>query len=84
MNRRNRRNRGQGMTEYILVVGLIAIATIGIVTLFGDNVRRLFAMSADALAGNGSVTQASTANAVANLSLNRKTLRDFAEHNSGY
>jgi Flp pilus assembly pilin Flp len=72
------------MTEYILIVGLIAIATIGIITLFGDNVRRLFAMSADALAGNGSVMQANTANAVANMSLNRKTLRDFAESHVPY
>lgn len=81
---RNRRNRGQGMTEYILIVGLIAIATIGIVSLFGDNVRRLFAMSADSLAGNADVAQANTANAVANAKLNRKTLRDFAQYNAPY
>ena len=61
--RRNAR-RGQGMTEYIIIVALIAIAAIGIITLFGDNIRRLFAMSADSLAGNDSVAQANSATAV--------------------
>ena len=36
--------RGQGMSEYIIMVGLIAIAAIGIYTIFGDQVRS--AMSA--------------------------------------
>ena len=50
-----RKNRGQGMTEYIIIVALIAIAAIGVITLFGDNVRQLFASSAEALAGNDTV-----------------------------
>jgi Flp pilus assembly pilin Flp len=36
---------GQGLTEYIIVVALIAIVTIGVITLFGDSVRQLFGMS---------------------------------------
>jgi len=40
------------MTEYIIIVALIAIAAIGVVALFGDNIRALFGASADALAGN--------------------------------
>lgn len=79
MNRRTR--RGQGLTEYILLVSLVSIATIGIVTLFGDNVRRLFAMSADSLAGESHVAMANDPTAVQNLSLNRKTLKQFAAHN---
>lgn len=39
------RTRGQGMTEYIIIVALIAIAAIGVVTLFGDNIRSLFSSS---------------------------------------
>lgn len=42
---------GQGMTEYIIIVALIAIAAIGVITIFGDNVRALFSASANALAG---------------------------------
>jgi len=52
MLRKLRGRRGQGMTEYIIIVALIAIAAIGVVGLFGDNIRDLFATSANALAGN--------------------------------
>ena len=46
-----RNQQGQGMTEYIIIVALIAIAAIGVVTLFGDNIRKMFGASVDALAG---------------------------------
>ena len=58
MNRMNsliRNESGQGMTEYIIIVALIAIAAIGVITLFGDNIKALFGMSADALAGDTTV-----------------------------
>ena len=47
-----RSRRGQGMTEYIIIVALIAIAAIGIVSLFGDNIRALFGTSTNTLAGD--------------------------------
>lgn len=34
-----RRQRGQGMTEYIIITALIAIAAIAAVTYFGSTVR---------------------------------------------
>ncbi|NDB26204.1 MAG: pilus assembly protein, partial [Gammaproteobacteria bacterium] len=34
-----RKAAGQGMTEYIIVVALIAVAAIGVYTAFGDVVR---------------------------------------------
>jgi len=43
------------MTENIITVALVAIATIAVVTLFGNNLRALFGMSGDALAGNDNV-----------------------------
>jgi len=46
-----RRRKAQGMTEYIIIVALIAIAAIGVVTLFGNNLRRIFGTANDALAG---------------------------------
>lgn len=48
---RRKKSRGQGMTEYIIIVSLVAVAAIGIITLFGDNIRALFGQSARALAG---------------------------------
>lgn len=79
--RRNAR-RGQGMTEYIIIVALIAIAAIGIITLFGDNIRRLFAMSADSLAGNEDVKQANKPTAVGNTALTNKKMVNFGENNA--
>lgn len=47
------RQAGQGMTEYIIVVALIAIAAIGVYTAFGKTVRGQMAVTAQALGGNG-------------------------------
>ena len=48
---------GQGMTEYIIIVALIAIAAIGVITLFGEQIRELFGKSAEALSGKTTVTR---------------------------
>ena len=75
-------NRGQGMTEYIIIVALIAIAAIGVITLFGDNIKALFGMSADALAGQQNVesrTKTSKRGA-----MEHKTMSTFGKENSGY
>ena len=73
------KRRGQGMTEYIIIVALIAIAAIGVITLFGDNVRKLFGASASALAGNDSVTPDTQETTDA---LHNKNIKNFAEQNS--
>ena len=41
----NKRESGQGVAEYIIIVALIAIAAIGIVALFGEQIRSMFAAS---------------------------------------
>ena len=74
-----RKARGQGMTEYIIIVALIAIAAIGVITLFGDNIRKLFGASAAALAGNSQVTNDG---AESNKNLNQKTMKTFGENNA--
>ena len=75
------KRRGQGMTEYIIIVALIAIAAIGVVTLFGDNIRKLFGMSADAIAGNDNVSmRAQSSNNV----LEAKQVKNFALNNAPY
>jgi len=72
-----RDEKGQGLTEYIVIVALVAVAAIGVVTLYGDNVRKIFGTAVDALAGKsvndtGAKEKGSTAS--------ERTLRDFAEH----
>lgn len=45
---------GQGMTEYIIIVALIAIAAIGVYSAFGDVVRGQTSVAASTLAGQNS------------------------------
>jgi hypothetical protein len=36
--------RGQGLTEYVIVAAVVAIAAIGIATLYGGSVRTLLGL----------------------------------------
>lgn len=72
--------RGQGMVEYIIIVALIAIAAIGIITLFGDNIRKLFGASAQALAGESSVVN--PADNAEHQELRQKTMSNFGMNNA--
>lgn len=59
-----RRVRGQGMTEYIIIVALIAVAAIGVYNLFGATVRQQTAGMAAALGGAGAEAKETTKKAV--------------------
>jgi pilus assembly protein Flp/PilA len=87
MNRMNamiRSEQGQGMTEYIIIVALIAIAAIGVITVFGQNIRALFAVSANALGGNTSQQTTAAGGAGANFAAAKKrTLGNFNATNDG-
>jgi len=43
--------RGQGMTEYIIIVALIAVAAIGVYSYFGTTVRNQTSAIANEVAG---------------------------------
>lgn len=43
--------KGQGMTEYIIIVALIAIAAIGIYALFGEQIRSVVSSIGGQLSG---------------------------------
>jgi Flp pilus assembly pilin Flp len=60
---RPRIQAGQGMTEYIIIVALIAVAAIGVYTAFGKTVRGQMAVTAQSLAGKSASTARSVANA---------------------
>ena len=56
------RQCGQGMTEYIIIVALVAVGAIGVYNLFGRTVRDQTSAIACGLAGNqGCSTAGSTA-----------------------
>ncbi len=81
MFKRLSNDKGQGMTEYIIIVALIAIAAIGIVTIFGKNIRELFGASSAALGGNTNATHQGDRNANSAAKTGRaKTLRDFGKN----
>jgi Flp pilus assembly pilin Flp len=46
------RRRGQSTTEYILIVVLVAVLSIGIITVFGNQIRDLFRVSTEQLGGD--------------------------------
>jgi Flp pilus assembly pilin Flp len=78
-----RRAAGQGMTEYLIIVALIAVAAIGVYTAFGDIVRGQTSAAASALAGaasggaRGAVNQAQQRSNSEGQA--QKTLRDFEQ-----
>ncbi len=55
------RRRGQNLTEYALITFLVAVGTIGVVGLFGDNLRQLFGTNSEALAGASTAQNGGTA-----------------------
>lgn len=73
--------RGQGMTEYIIIVAMIAIAAIAVYQYFGQTVRNQTAAIAQELAGNNGTTakgNAQTASGQAETVGNTKnTLDDY-------
>jgi Flp pilus assembly pilin Flp len=71
------RQFGQGMTEYIIIVALIAVAAIAIYGLFGDTIRGQMGIMTEELAGqtgSASLTDPETTEATAT-----RGLSDFSE-----
>ncbi|MCB0418474.1 MAG: hypothetical protein H6617_09935 [Bdellovibrionaceae bacterium] len=46
-----KRNRGQGLVEYLILVCLLAVATIAVVSVVGQNIRARYANISAALQG---------------------------------
>ena len=66
---------GQGMSEYLIIVALVAVAAIGVVTVFGRDIRELFSGTTSSLAGNQATNTAVKANVKAN-----KNLKTFGKY----
>lgn len=63
INLKKRKIKGQGMTEYIIIVALIAVAAIGVYRLFGNTLRSQMAGMAQELSGqSGSTAQGKAKN----------------------
>ena len=68
---------GQGLTEYIIVVALVAVAGIGIVNIFGNQLRNQFHTIVKAMAGSTTGTVQSLADK-AGAEANQKNLSTYA------
>ena len=62
---RSRRQRGQGMTEYIIIVALIAVAAIATYRFFGKTVRSQTAGIAQEVSGQSATTSINNAKTAA-------------------
>jgi type IV pilus assembly protein PilA len=78
------RERGQGMTEYIIIVALIAVAAIGVYQAFGKVVRGQTAVASSALSGSATTAGRKAANdgstESGNEAAKKKTMKDFDEN----
>lgn len=79
------KHRGQGMSEYLIIVALIAVAAIGVVGFMGDTVsNQMASMAMEISGGDGSAatkkanTQAKAAASTANTD---KKMSNFASAN---
>ena len=80
MKNRQESQRGQGMTEYVIVVALVAVAAIAVYQLFGRVVRSQTAAMAMELAGEDGSEQSRAAQAAAESAAAQtaaKTLKSF-------
>lgn len=77
--------RGQGMTEYIIIVALIAVAAIGSFRYFGQTARQQAAAAAQEVAGkdgSAQTTAAQTAAGQATTQANtNKSMGNFTGNN---
>jgi len=70
---------GQGMTEYIIIVALIAIAAIAVYSIFGDVVREQVGGMAQELSGTDSTQDAAAAAATADQAAAAAGLGDYTD-----
>jgi pilus assembly protein Flp/PilA len=79
-----RSEEGQGMTEYIIMVALIAIAAIAVITFFGQNLRALIGAAGNALGGEESNANVSAAGGGrSGVAVQRKGIKNMGSNSSG-
>jgi len=53
---RSKSSKGQSTAEYILIVVLVAVLSIGIITVFGNQIRDLFRVATERMGGETDAT----------------------------
>lgn len=70
------RQRGQGMSEYIIITALVAVAGIGLFAAFGDVLQNQMAGMSREMAGQSAAQDISDAQASATTAQNRAAQAD--------
>lgn len=83
VRRLQQRQRGQGMTEYIIIVALIAVAAIGVYSLFGETIRHQVAGLAGEVAGKGGSAEITKAGTAAEGAAKAATAKGMSSYGSG-
>jgi Flp pilus assembly pilin Flp len=81
-----KRQAGQGMTEYIIIVALVAVAAIAVYQYLGQVLRAQTAAVAKELAGEDGTQQSRAAQSAAESAAAQaaaKSLKDFTGHAAG-
>lgn len=73
-----RSKKGQGMSEYLIILALVAIATIGAVIFFADNVREQISNLAEEITGTDATVDFDPAGRQAEATATRD-LSDFVD-----
>ncbi len=80
------RQGGQGMTEYIVIVAMVAVAAIAVYQYFGQTVRNQTAAIAQELAGEDGVDERTAAKTAADNGATaadtKNTLEDYVSQKS--
>ncbi|MFL6708588.1 MAG: Flp family type IVb pilin [Massilia sp.] len=74
---------GQGMMEYVIIVALIAVAAIGVYSMFGKTIRNQTAGLSKEVAGVDASTQISNAGTAADSAATRgNTTKGMGQYNN--
>jgi len=80
------KQRGQGMTEYIIIVALIAVAAIAVYQFFGQTIRSQMSGIAEEVSGKSAATATTNAQSAADNAVSegtkKKGLNDYKNDNS--
>jgi len=79
-----RKQRGQGMTEYIIIVALIAVAAIGVYSMFGQAIRHQVAGLSKEVSGQDGGTEVQNAQTSAATAATRaQPNKGLGDYNKG-
>jgi Flp pilus assembly pilin Flp len=75
--------RGQGMTEYIIIVALIAVAAIAVYQFFGQTIRSQMSAIANEVGGNSGASAMAAAASAAKQTDAEQSAKGLAKYADG-